>query len=373
MRAIPTLESIKEAILTSLKSEFGVNPNPYGESFLEAMATVQAGQLWNIWLETGFTQKNVWYDTADPDQLTRWGFEILARYPFPAGQAKYTATVTGTLGATIAANTTFQADNSATSPGKLFMLTGGDYTLPGTTGTITIQAVEGGTDSTLQVGDTLTCTNPLLNVSTTITVASLVTAPTDAETLEAYRLAIRNKVQLDPGSWSAADYRLVGLDVAGVGNTYAYAQSGYSNRVAIYIKGTTPGTPASSTVLTNYGTALDLVRPIQVTPVIAASTIRNVDVTVVMGTFPAFTSAQQSLIEEAIRAFVNSVEPFIAACDAVADRNDRIATYNLSRTVSLTVPGLGFSDVTFEVAGTPTTNWQADNGEIPFLNSVIFA
>lgn len=372
MRAIPTLASIKEGILTSLKTEFGVTPNPYGESFLDAMATVQAGQLWNIWMETGFTQKNVWYDTADPDQLTRWGFEILARYPFPATQGRYTATATGTTGGEIPANTFFQAENTATSPGKLFMLEGGAFTLSGSSGSVTVKATEGGVDSTLQVGDTLKCTIPLLDVNAVLTVTAEATAPVDAETLEAYRTAIRNKVQLDSGSWSAADYRLVGLDVSGVGNTFAYAVSGYANRVAIYLKGTTAGTAASGTVITDYTTALNQVRPTQVTPLVYASTIRNIDVTVDLGSFPAFTAVQETLVEEALREFINGVEPFIAACDAVADKNDTIATYNLMRTVSLAVPGLGFADVTFEVAGTPTTSWVADNGEIPFFNSVTF-
>jgi len=156
---------------------------------------------------------------------------------------------------------------------------------------------------------------------------------------------------------------------------YAYGAS--ATEVDVYIQGTTPvaspGPSASSTVITNYTTALNAVRPLPAFIVnIASSTIRDIDVFISRGTFPAFTVAQQELVETALRNFINSVHPFIAAADNVNTRNDNIATFNLSSVISAAVPSSGYSAVTFEVDGTLVASWVADNGEIPFFNSVTF-
>jgi len=381
MTAIPTIEELFDDILADLMAEFDITLNPLGLAFLTAFAGVFSGFLWLFYLAIGLVQKNVWYDTADSEAnggtLERFGREILGRSPFAAQAGVYTIGVTGTTGGIIPATMVWKSDDSSTSPGMLYQIFGGSYTMPGSSGVVTVVALVGGIGSDLIIGDTLTATAPMANVNPGATVASEVTAPVDAETVEEYRQEIRDKVQLDPGSWSAADYRLVGLDIVGVGQTYAYADSGSSAVVNVYLQGTVdianPGPSVAPSVITDYTTALDLVLPLGVWDVnYAASTIRNVAVTITMGAFPAFSTAQQSAITTALRAFINSVQPFIASCDNVADRNDTIATYNVSNAITAAVPGYGFSSVTFTVAGSATTNWQADNGEISFFNGVTF-
>jgi len=378
MTTIPTISTLKSNLISDFNAEFDISVNPYGKAFLEALATVLAGMLWICYTAIGFVQGNLWVDTCDYETLIRFGYIILARYPNEAIAGQYTCTVTGTTGAVIPNATVWAADSTSTSPGQLFTILGGAYTMPGTTGTITIQALSGGLSSRLSVGDTLTSQAPILNVSNNLTVTVEVLAPINAETEAQYRQAVINKIQLTPGSWSAVDYRLVGAGVAGVYNTYAYATSGASNEASVFLQGPIPlaypGPSVSGTVLTNYETALELVRPMTVFLVnYYSSPINNIDVTIVMGGFPAFTTAQKALISSALTSFVNSVHPFILACDNISDRNDTIATYNLSSTISAAVPGYGFSAVTFTVAGTPATLWLADLGNIPYLNSITYA
>lgn len=380
MTTIPTIAQLEANILAKLRSEYRVVLNPLGDAFLVGLAVVLSGILWLFYQALAGVQKNVWYTTADSEKsggtLEEFGRSILDRDPFQAGAGEYTASVTGSVGATIDAVTTFLSDDASDHPGMMFQITGA-YTLAGSD-VINIVALKGGTASRLSAGDTLTATAPIANVNSVITILSEVTAPTDAETIEEYRAKIDTKVKTEPGSWNAADYRKVGLGIPGVGQTYAYATVGATAEVDVYLQGTTPiaypGPSVAGSVITAYGAALDLVRPLTVFNAnIAACTIRNVDVTITMGAFTAFTSAQRAAINTALATFVNSVRPFIAACDAVADRNDSVAIYNLSRTISEAVPGYGFSAVTFTVAGSAETAWTADRGEIPYLNLVTYA
>src|ERR1043165_2802370 len=269
---------------------------------------------------------------ADGGRLGRFGGERLGRWPFSATSGQYSAIVTGSAGAVIPGATVFRADDSAESPGMLFQIVGGDYVLTGTDDLITVIALTGGLISRLAAGNTLTTTSPILNVDNVITVDDETVTPVDAEDIELYREKIREKVQLIPGSWSAVDYRLVGSSITGIAEVSAYAHPTQPNEVNVFLQGTTavasPGPSCPPSVVTEYTDALELVRPLGVWDVHYASCpINNVDITIVMGTFPSFTTAQQALIATALTQFVNSVRPFIAAADNIAERNDKIATF----------------------------------------------
>lgn len=381
MITIPTITQLKDNLLSRLRAEFRVTINSTGDSFLLGLATVLSGLLWLYYQAVSFVQKNIWYDTADSEAnggtLERFGRSILKRNPFAAGKGEYTVSLTATAGSIIPVTAVAVSDDSSEHPGMLFQVTG-SYTATGSGDTITLKALQGGTASKLVVGDTLTFTAPIPGVNPVVTVTVETVAPTDVETTEEYRGKIDIVVKTEPGSWSAADYRKVGTGVAGVGQIYAYATSGVSAGVTAYVQGTAdiahPGPSAAPSVVTAYQAALELVLPLGVwTVVYNPSPIKNIDITITMGTFTAYTSDEQTKILNALTAFIHSVHPFIASCDAVADRNDRLATYNISSIISAAVPGKGFSAVTFTVAGTPSTNWLADNGEIPFLNTVTYA
>lgn len=380
MTTIPTIAQLKTNILADLQAEFGVVVNSTGLAVFTAIATVFAGILYLYYLSVGKVQKNIWYDTADSiaqgGTLERYGVSILGRWPFAATAGQYTLSVTGSAGAVIPASMVYKSNDSAENPGMLYQIAG-PYTMTGSGDVIVVNALKGGIASRLAVGDGLTATAPMANINAAATVTIENVAPVPAETTEQYRQKIGEKVKLVPGSWSAADYRLVGGEIAGVGQTYAYAPSGRSNEADVYLQGTvamaSPGPSVSSGVVAAYDAAIALVRPMTVFLVnTAACPINDIVITITSGTFTPFTGPQQSLILSALTTFINSVHPFIAACDDVSQRNDVIATFNLNSVITAAVPGYGFASVTFTVAGTPSVNWQADNGNIPFLDSVVF-
>ena len=381
MTNIPTLKQLRDGLIADFQADFGVVINPTGNSFLMAFASVMAAFMWSYYKAVGLVQKNIWFDTADSvtngGTLERFGFIILGRYPYPATPGQYTVYVSGTTGAVIPASAVFAAAPTSLSPGKLFQIKNGPYTLVSGTNTITVIALEGGTASKLNVNDVLNATAPIANVQSSVTVATEAVTPVDAEDTETYRGKIKEKVQLQPGGWSAVDYRLVGANITGVGQTYAYATSGQTAQVDVFLQGTSPvaypGPSVSTPIINNYKAALELVRPLGVWKVnYYACPINNIDVTIHMGTFASFSTAQMNAITAALREFVNGVTPFIAATDAVSDRNDTIATYNLNAVISQAVPGYGFASVTFQANSVNMALWQADKGNIPFFNTVSF-
>jgi Baseplate J-like protein len=375
MTTIPRLTIIYNNILADLQAEFGITF--ISPSFLKAFAGVLAGMLWLIYLGIGGVQKNIWFDTADSvangGTLERFGVSILGRYPFAATQAQYSIAVTGSVGGVIPATQVWKSDDSSSNPGMLFQKVGGSYTLTSTGALVTVIALAGGYSSRLVVGNTLTATSPMANVNSSAIVSVELAIPTDAETLEAYRTAITEQVQLKSGSWSAAEYRIVGTTIAGIKQTYAYLNLSNSNEIDVYLQGTVAGVPIGGSIITSYATAIDLVRPIGTFLVNTyASAVNPVDVTITMGGFAPFTTSQKALITTALTNFINSVTPFIASCDIISKRNDVVATFNLNSAITSAVPGYGYSGVTFQVSSVTYLSWMADNGQVPYFNTVTF-
>src|ERR1700739_2834525 len=105
MITIPTFSQLYNGILSDLQTQFGVNINPVGKSFLRILASVQAGKFKLYYLAIGNLQKNIFVDTADPEELggtlQRFGRVKINRNPFQAIAGQYTVRLAGQAGATI--------------------------------------------------------------------------------------------------------------------------------------------------------------------------------------------------------------------------------------------------------------------------------
>ncbi|MCK4521555.1 MAG: hypothetical protein KAU20_03195, partial [Nanoarchaeota archaeon] len=115
MANIPTISDLYTQILASLEAQYpGMSIPLVGKNFLRAMAAVQAAKLKLAYLAIGDVQKNIFVDLADPaaqgGTLERFGLVKLGRLPFPAIAGIYTIQLTGTLGATIPASSTFKSN-----------------------------------------------------------------------------------------------------------------------------------------------------------------------------------------------------------------------------------------------------------------------
>jgi len=388
---IKTKQQIYDEIILDLENKLGITIPTFGRSLLRVWAMVLAGALKMVYLAVGNVQKNVAPDLADPEEkggtLDRFGLLKLGRRRFPATQAQYTATVTGTTGATIPAGTTFKSDANSLSPGYLFILDNA-FTLPSSTGTITIRALTAGSISRLVVGNTLTATNPIDLVNRVITVATEAIAPRAAETVEEYRAKIVEAYRIETQGGSKGDYRLWGYDAQGTREIYPYASSGNNNEVDVYVEATIAdstdgyGTP-TATILNDVEDVIEASpdvtltlaersrRPLGVFMVnVYPIVLREIDINI--ASFADLTAAKQATILAAITEALYTVRPFIAGLDVVAERNDIFDISRIGAIVLAAVPGSSFGTITLNVDGVSVPSFLFDNGEIPYLDTITY-
>lgn len=385
---IPTFKDLYDDIIADIEAEFGVTLPTFGKLMLRALAAVKAAKLKLFYLQIARVQKNIFADGADRDTLIRFGLVKLNRTPFPATQGQYTCTVTGTNGSTIPAQTTFKANDDSSAPGKLYILDTA-YTLSGTSGSITLRALEAGLDSRLSVTDLLTSTSPINGVNDAATVTAESTVPQAQEDIEDYRTKVLAAYRLEPQGGSAADYRLWSLDVQGVAQAYPYAKSGAANEINVFIEATVldstdgHGTPGSG-ILSDVEAVIELDpdttksisergrRPLGVFAVhVLPVTPLGIDIEIT--NYANYTAAKDALITAALTELVDSIRPFISGADVLDDKNDILSKNNVITAIQNAVPGSTFTDVSIEVNGTgPHNSYTFSQSNIPYFSSLTF-
>lgn len=379
MTEIPTLDSLYQKMVSKVETKLGVSLPEEGKVYLRADAIMISGELKQIYYALGLVQKNIYPDTADEEFLKRWGKIKINRFQIPATQGFYTCSVSGSAAAVISQSTQFQSDDDSSNPGYLFNLDA-DYTLTGTGDTIILRALTSGLESKLQVGDTLTATQPIIGVDAVVTVTAVATTPTASELLSEYRERTLESFRLLPQGGAPADYRLWGkTNIAGVSQVYPYNTSGAANEIDLYVEATVAdstdgkGTP-TSTILTNVETAVEAVRPMTV---IEVHYLPVVPIGIAISiTSTNFTTAQENLIETAMEEAIAKIRPFIAGADVLADRNDTFSQNNVINVILNVIPGAQFGAVTLSIPDSPPTtvaSYQFDRGEIPYLATITFA
>jgi hypothetical protein len=388
---IPTINELYSTILSNLESNLGVQVPLFGKSYLRAQALVQAAKLKLYYLAIAQIQKNIFVDTADSEfiggTLERFGRVKLGRNPFTAVAAQYTVSVTGDEGAVIPAQTTFKSDDSSLNPNKLFVLDV-EYTMLAGANTILLRALEGGLESRLSIGNTLTATAPILNVDSQAVVTVETVAPQAAESLEDYRTKALQSYRLESQGGSAADYRLWAADAQGVQRVYPYAKDGFSNEIEIFVEATIAdstdgkGTP-SGTLLSEVEDVIefdpDITKPlnergrrplgiinIDYNPV----SIREIDITITG--YVGLTPAIETAIETAITSALANIRPFVSAADVLTNKNNTLNVFNIVFLIQNAVPNAAFIAVDFEVDSVETQTITFTKGDIPHLNSITY-
>tara|TARA_R110002167_G_scaffold110087_4_gene280350 strand:+ start:13345 stop:14526 length:1182 start_codon:yes stop_codon:yes gene_type:complete len=388
---IPTLNQLYTDILGQLESELGITIPLFGRNFLRALAAVQAAKLKLIYLMIADVQKNIFVDTADPESiggtLERFGRVKLGRSPFSAQAGTYTVSVTGTALAVIKASTTFKSNDNSTSPSMLFQLDN-DYTLTGTGDTIDVRALEGGLDSQLVIGDTLTATAPIANVESLATVTAEVITPLSAETIEDYRTKAIEAYQLEPQGGAATDYRLWSADAQGVAKVYPYVKQGFAGEIELFVEATQidsidgKGTP-SIAILNDVESVVefdpDTTKPLNERgrrPVgvfnIDFNPITVKEINVELTGYQNLTPTIQATIDTAVEAFIQTVRPFVDAADVLANKKDILSVNNLTFVILEAVPQSIFTSLDLKVDTVSVPTFTFDNGDIPNFNPLTY-
>ncbi|MFA6057285.1 MAG: baseplate J/gp47 family protein [Taibaiella sp.] len=391
MTNIPTIQELKDTILTNIQAELGTNIPSWKKTFLKALAVVLAGVFKMLYYALGNVQKNIFVDTADPESaggtLERFGRIKLGRNPYPATQGRYNISVTGTVGGIIPAQTQFLSDDTSKNPGKIFIVDT-QFTLVSSPDVLTVRALESGVGSRLGLGDTLTATAPILNVDSAAIVDTENVIPNDGESIEAYRKTAIESFQLEPQGGSPADYRLWGKDASGVKQIYPYAASNQPNEVNVYVEATVAdstdgmGTP-TSTILADVEAAVEADpitgrgrRPVGVFKVNTMPVVVN-KISIQITGYQGLTPAKEATILQGLSEAISNIRPFIGGADIIANRNDVLSNNNIINIILSTIPGSLFTSVEMKVQigmgpQVVESTKVFDNGNIPYLVAVTY-
>lgn len=390
MTTIPTISQLRAQVQADLESAYGTTIPLFGKNFLRIISAVWAVKLWVQYKYIGFVQKNIFVDTADPEStggtLERWGRVKLNRNPFAAIAGQYVVSVTGTVGATINANTTFKSNSDSAAPDKIFILDE-SFQLLTNPDLITLRALEAGVDSKLDVGDELTSTIPIANVNKVVIVDSESIEPQGAETVEQYRDKTVLAFQTEPQGGAGTDYRLWAADAQGVRQVYPYAAYGLENVVDVYLEANEAdstdgfGTPSAG-LISDVEDVIDFDpddskelndrgrRPTNVIINVLPIVVRQIIITI--NGYQNNTAAKQTTILSALRELAFDIRPFVAGTDVLANRNDRIDVNRVISKIYEAVPGSIFNSVTMTVSGSPAGSFVFENGDIPYINSIVY-
>lgn len=384
MKPIPTILQLNSNISNDLQNKLGLLSNNL-KKVLNALALVLSGQFHLSYLYLRDIQDNIFPDTAttleNGGTLERQGLIWLNRPMFPNTIGTFQVNVNGVAGSVLRQNLTFKSNESTLNPGQLYVLDS-QYICSGTTNLITIRSLGAGSTFNLEIGNNLTITEPVIGVNKTVTITSVITQPKAGETIEAYRQAILNAIQLEPQGGSRADYRQWATDAQGVRLVYPYVGESLG-AVDVYVEATLidstdgKGTP-STTLLNDVESVLNYdpditkaiyergrkpiqvflnIQPIYLVPVDVAITglsVNNPDI--------------RATIQASIKDMLYKIRPFISGADLQRNKNDilyygkmqSIATESLSN-------GNYYNTLVMTVDGNVLTSYQFNLADIPYL------
>lgn len=387
--SIPTLEELQEQILNDYASEFGISVEDLGDTFI-VESKVIAAVLYPFYLTAGQVENNVFPDLADDETLLRFGQGLLNRAPSPAQQGEYTIEVTGTIEAVISSGTRFQSNDDSNAPGYLFIVDS-EFTLSAETDSLTVRALTSGLESKLNVGDKLTSTQPLTNVSDEVEVLSIDVNPSDAESIESYRDDVLAAFRLEPQGGSPSDYRLWALDVPEVRTVYPYVEPNNAGSIKIYSEATpensesivgvpnqtildaiykapSGGNSESGAIVYNEaeqrGRRPMIVFNIQSLPVEPLSLdLEFTDLTNV---------AAKDAIQLAVESFIYDKRPFIAGAESLLNKNDILTIGQLIAVVVdvLEDEGGTFSSLQMKINSVLVDTYTFTFGNYPYLRNI---
>ena len=230
-QVIRTESEIYNELMSQTALALGVTVDELGQQY-HVENTVLANQMWIGDLKISRVQENLYPDLSEGTVLLRQGQMWLQRSPAKAVQGLYSVKVYSSNGASIGKDVQFISNADSTSPNYVFVTnyaysTNGDVLndiepLPNPEGLIQLRSLTGGIKSVLQVGDKLTCIQPLLNAKDEVVVDSVITQPKDAESLDSFRADVIQAMSIKNNIFSSALMRYWVSPISEIRTIYPY-------------------------------------------------------------------------------------------------------------------------------------------------------
>lgn len=390
MKPIPNITQLNTNIAGDLKNKLNLSNNPL-KRVLNALALVLSGQFYLAYLYLRDIQDNIFVDTATTAEfggtLERQGLIYLNRSRFPDSIGVFKLSVTGVAGSVLRANLTFKSNEGTLNPGQIYVLDS-EYTCTGTDDEIEVRSIGAGVAFNLNVDDNLTITEPVIGVDKTVSVTEVVEQAKAGETIELYRQAILNAIQLEPQGGSRADYRQWATDAQGVRLVYPYVRDGEPSNLDIYVEATLVdstdgmGTP-TTTILDDVEEVLnydpDISKPIYERGRKPAQAFLNVlpivlvPIDIEITDLSDSSAAVQATIQSALEDMLYKVRPFISGADLQRNKNDILYYGKVQSVVTESlVNGNFFNLLKMYVDGNEEVSYEFTLGNVPYLNNLTF-
>lgn len=380
MKQTPTIPQIFERFSSALKAELNIPENEDLKTHFSAVGSVISSELKLLYLFAEDIQRNLYPQTADPQSqggmLEDLGMLYLGRLPRPATATTMYLRVNGSVGSVLRANLTFKNEQS-----NIVFILDTQYVLNGTNDIIQVRSIETGPQTILSVGAELIITEPVLGVQSITTVDSIINPSVSAETIDQYRNAITDAIQLEPTGGAKTDYRLWGRDALGVRDVYPYLKQNDAGTIQIYVE--SENGSVTPQMLTDVRNVIELDpntskpiyergrRPMQATLEIMPVVEMLIDIKIIG--LNIRTLAIEQNISNSIESYLRDIRPFIDGGMLLRDKNDILNIARISNVVndSIDVDNY-FLDLKMFVDGAPYDFYTFGLGRIPKLNSVTY-
>ncbi len=391
MRPIPTIQQINEQIQNDLRQRLSLSDDDMRKVF-SAVSAVLSGQIKLVYLYLADIQRNLFPDSADAvedgGELERLGMIYLNRNRRPATDGYYKVRLNGVAGSTTRVGLTFKSNDDALNAGKLF-IADASYELTGLNDELQIRSLESGLSAALAVGNQLTITEPVLGVEGTVEVLEIIELPVETESVDVYRQAIIDAIQLEPQGGARTDYRLWAADVQGVRTVYTYVKENEAGVVQVFVEATPDnsedghGTPSSfmiDDVLESINLDPDETlddndrgrKPIQAILEVLPITLKPVDVEIIG--LSQNNISVQSLIRSNLESYLYGIRPFVAGTDLPRKKNDILNAGRLNGVVSDSLSNSNyFMDFKMFVDGQEESVFTFSFSNIPYLRNVVYS
>lgn len=215
----PTLQQLRDQILTDIQAGLGVSTPLLPKSRWGVLATALAGVLVLAYRFGAWCYRQIFVSTADRDELLRKGGDF-GIYINPALAAQITATVTGTIGSTVPAGTLYRAGS-----GLLYKVAA-DVTLTGSTGSLILDCLTPGVGGNLSLPQTLQAASPVAGCLDAVQMVSTTVTGVDVEDLEAYRSRVLDRLSYPPQGGATPDYIKWAREVSGIVKAFVARPAG---------------------------------------------------------------------------------------------------------------------------------------------------
>jgi uncharacterized phage protein gp47/JayE len=378
-----TIAILKDQIADDLRNKLNISDDTLKKT-LDALASVLAAQLKLTYLAIDDAKRNLYPDTADLEvnggSLERLGRIYLNRNIRPATAAIYNVSVIGEVSSVLRSGITFKSNVDSLNPGQLYVLDN-EYILTGSNDIIEIRSLGGGLDFSLDVANDLTITEPVIGVDKTVSVNSVDTDPLSSETVNEYRIAILNAIQLEPQGGAKSDYRIWSNDAAGVRFVYPYIKDGDGGTVQIYVEASAvnpvPAQPILDEVIEVINFDPDQTRPLSergrrpIQANLEVLPVEVVDIELNITGLEDNTPAIRSAIETNLIEYLLNIRPFVDGADLLRNKNDILYAARLQGVITdVLEPDNFFNDFSLLVDGVTQTSFIFSRENIPQLTNV---